>query len=133
MRHHEQISLRHLNNDEDAAEKLNRTEVYARSRAEIPTSIACTPPRADAESINRALEDTLYWNRAHSVGHLRQEADLLGFALMVNSLTIARASRSRGREGRRVADSAPTYRLTKHVRMAPSRRWRPIPHRSRGR
>ena len=46
--------------------------------------------RADAESINRALEDTLYWNSAHSVGHLRQEADLLGFALMVNSLTLAR-------------------------------------------
>ncbi len=46
--------------------------------------------RGDAESINRALEDTLYLNRAHSEGHPRQTADLLGFALMVNSLTLAR-------------------------------------------
>ena len=46
--------------------------------------------RGDAESINRALEDTLYLNRAHSEGHLRQTADLLDFALMVNSLTLAR-------------------------------------------
>ena len=37
--------------------------------------------RGDAESVNRALEDTLYMNRAHSEGHLRQTADLLGFAL----------------------------------------------------
>ena len=45
--------------------------------------------RGDAESVNRALEDTLYLNRAHSEGHLRQTADLLGFALMVNFLTLA--------------------------------------------
>ena len=29
--------------------------------------------RGEAESINGLLDDTLYWNRAHSVGHLRQE------------------------------------------------------------
>ena len=40
--------------------------------------------------MDRLLEDTLYWNRAHGVGRLRQEADLLGFALMINSLTLAR-------------------------------------------
>ena len=57
--------------------------------------------RGDAESINRALEDAFYWNRAHSVGHLRQEADMLDFALMVNSLTLAR---HRARE--RVATAA---------------------------
>ncbi len=38
----------------------------------------------------RALEETLYLNRAHSEGHLRQTADLLGFASVVNSLTLAR-------------------------------------------
>jgi hypothetical protein len=42
------------------------------------------------QSINRGLEETLYIGRAHSVGHLRQQADLLGFALTVNSLTLAR-------------------------------------------
>jgi hypothetical protein len=42
--------------------------------------------RKDAESINRGLEDSLYWNRAHSLGHLRQQVDILGYALMVNSL-----------------------------------------------
>jgi PAS domain-containing protein len=46
--------------------------------------------RGDAESVNRALEDTLCWNRAYSEGHLLQTADLLGFTLMVNSLTLAR-------------------------------------------
>jgi hypothetical protein len=46
--------------------------------------------RKDAESINRHVEDTLYLGRAHSLGRLRQTADLLGFALMVNSLTLAR-------------------------------------------
>jgi hypothetical protein len=48
------------------------------------------PWRGDAESINCALEDTLYLTRAHSKGRLRQTADLLGFGLMVNSLTLAR-------------------------------------------
>jgi hypothetical protein len=46
--------------------------------------------RNDAESLNRQIEDTLYLKKAHSVGHERQEADLFGFALMVNSLTLAR-------------------------------------------
>jgi len=44
--------------------------------------------RSDSESINRGLEDTLYLNRAHSVGHARQHVNLLGYALMVNSLAL---------------------------------------------
>jgi hypothetical protein len=43
--------------------------------------------RGDAKSINTL--DTLCSDCAHSVGH-RQEADLLGFAVMVNPLTLAR-------------------------------------------
>jgi hypothetical protein len=43
--------------------------------------------RNDAESLNRGLEDTLYWGRAHSVGHVAQEADLLGFGLGLNALS----------------------------------------------
>ena len=49
--------------------------------------------RNDAESINRALEDTLWLGRAHSLGHRRQLLNLLGYALMVNSLAVARAQR----------------------------------------
>ena len=44
--------------------------------------------RSDAESINRGLEDSLYLRRAHSVGYARQLMNLLGYALMVNSLAL---------------------------------------------
>ncbi len=58
-----------------------------------------TSPGADSESVNRALEDTLYWQRAHSVGHVRQEVDLLGFGLIMSALTQAR-HRARERQRR---------------------------------
>lgn len=44
--------------------------------------------RSDCEPINRGLEDTLYLGRAHSVVHARQHVNLLGYALMVNSLAL---------------------------------------------
>jgi hypothetical protein len=44
--------------------------------------------RNDAESINRHLVDTMWLGRAHSVGHVRQHVNLLGFALMVNGLAL---------------------------------------------
>lgn len=43
------------------------------------------PRRADAESSNRDLKRTLVDGRAHSLGHVRQEFDLLGWGLMVNA------------------------------------------------
>ena len=46
--------------------------------------------RNDAESINRALDDTLFLRRAHSVGHERQHLNLLTYALTVNGLAIHR-------------------------------------------
>jgi hypothetical protein len=52
--------------------------------------------RNDAESINRNLEDTLFLGRAHSLGRLRQQVDLIGYALLVNGLTVLRHER-RGR------------------------------------
>lgn len=52
--------------------------------------------RGDAESGNRQLEDTLYINRAHSVGHLRQQLDLIGFGIMINAIAYGR---HRAREG----------------------------------
>jgi hypothetical protein len=52
--------------------------------------------RERLESINRNLEDTLFLGRAHSVGRLRQQVDLIGYALLVNGLTVLRHVR-RGR------------------------------------
>ncbi|MEO6988811.1 MAG: hypothetical protein ABI239_09195, partial [Aquihabitans sp.] len=52
--------------------------------------------RNDAESINRALDDTLWLRRAHSIGHQRQHLNLLTHALVVNSLAIWRHAASRG-------------------------------------
>ena len=74
--------------DEDSARRFNRTE-----------NVRVIPPsdsdftrlyrrRNDAESINRGVVDSLYLGRAHSVGHARQLVNLLGFALMVNSLAL---------------------------------------------
>ena len=69
---------------------LNRAENLRAIPRSDPDFTRLYARRGDAESINRALEDTHYLNRSHSVGHLRQTADLLGFALMVNSLMLAR-------------------------------------------
>jgi hypothetical protein len=41
--------------------------------------------RTDSESVNRGLRDTLSLGRARSVGHARQNVNLLGYALMANS------------------------------------------------
>jgi hypothetical protein len=54
-------------------------------------------PWRDCESINRNLDDTLFLRRAHSVGRRRQLVNLLGYALMVNSLTILEHQARRGR------------------------------------
>jgi len=78
---------------------LNRTE----NLRAIPPSDAdkrLFPRRNDTESINRALDDTIYLRRAHSVGQTAQLTDLLGFALLVNARTRAR---HRAREPLQVA------------------------------
>jgi hypothetical protein len=46
-----------------------------------------------AESINRALDDTLWLRRAHSVGHHRQHLNMLTHALVVNSVALHRRRR----------------------------------------
>lgn len=51
--------------------------------------------RNDAESINRDLDDTLYLRRAHTLGHARQHLNLLGYALVVNAVTLHRHARHR--------------------------------------
>lgn len=83
------ITVRLHGNLDDTARKLNRTENLRAIPPGDPDFVRIFPLRADAESINRGLEDTLYLRRAHSVGRARQHVNLIGWALMVNSLTRA--------------------------------------------
>jgi hypothetical protein len=77
----------------DVARRLNRTENVRPIRVSDPHFARLYARRNDAESINRRVVDSLYLGRAHSVGHLRQQANLLGYALMVNSLALFTAGR----------------------------------------
>ncbi len=77
-------------NDEDAARKFNRTENVRPIAPDDPGFAELFRRRNDAESINRALEDTLCLRRAHSLGRRRQLVNMIGYALMVNALAAAR-------------------------------------------
>jgi hypothetical protein len=76
--------------DVDQRRKFNRTEHLRPIPPGDEDYLALYPRRSDAESINRGLEDSLYLNRAHSVGHARQALDMLGFAIATNALARAR-------------------------------------------
>jgi hypothetical protein len=52
------------------------------------------PRRADAESINRALDDSSWLGRAHSAGRDRQLVNLIGYGIAVNSLALHRHRRT---------------------------------------
>jgi hypothetical protein len=78
------------------ARRFNRTENVRPIPPSDPDFARLYARRNDAESINRNLEDTLFLGRAHSVGRLRQQVDLIGYALLVNGLTVLRHER-RGR------------------------------------
>jgi hypothetical protein len=86
-----------LTNDDDLARGLNRAENLQAIPFGDPDFDGLYARRADTESLNRYVEDTLYLNRAHSVGHLQQLSDLLGLALLVNACTLARAAPERQR------------------------------------
>ena len=89
-----QVTVRLHGNDEDRQRKLNRPENVRPIPPTDPDFDTLFRQRNDAESINRALDDTLHLRRAHSVGHRRQWLNLLGFALMTNSLTLAEHQRA---------------------------------------
>ncbi|MEO5839507.1 MAG: hypothetical protein ABIQ73_07390 [Acidimicrobiales bacterium] len=74
----------------DANRKFNRTENVRPIQTDDPGVAALFQRRNDAESTNRNIEDSLWIGRAHSLGHRRQTLNLLGYALMVNSLALAR-------------------------------------------
>jgi hypothetical protein len=85
------ISVRLHGNDDDAKRGFNRAENLRAIPPGDPDFKRLYARRSHAEALNRLIEDSLFLKKAHSVGHLRQEADLLGFALLTNSVTLARA------------------------------------------
>jgi hypothetical protein len=89
------ITVRLHGNADDATRKLNRTENLRPIPPDDDDFARLYARRNDAESINRHLDDTLWLGRAHSVGHARQHVNLLGFALMINSLARHRHQRRR--------------------------------------
>jgi hypothetical protein len=84
------VTVRLHGTDDDTRRKFNRTENVRPIPADDPDFARLYRRRNDAESINRGLDDSLWLGRAHSVGHERQHLNLIGFALMVNSLARAR-------------------------------------------
>jgi len=88
------ITVRLHGNNDDKTRRFNRPEnvrAIAPSDPDFPSLYA---RRNDAESANRALDDTLWLRRAHSVGHARQRLNLLTHALAVNSLALHRHRRT---------------------------------------
>lgn len=84
------ITVRLHGNTDDERRRFNRTENV---RPIPPTDrdfARLYRRRNDAESINRALDDTLWLRRAHSIGHERQYLNLLIHALVVNSIALHR-------------------------------------------
>ncbi len=80
--------------EDDTRRRFNRTENVRPIPASDPDFERLYRRRNDAESINRNLDDTLWLGRAHSIGHERQTLNLLGYALMTNSLARARSRRA---------------------------------------
>jgi hypothetical protein len=83
-------TIRLHGNADDARRKFNRTENVRPIPPGDPDFQRLYRRRNDAESINRALDDTLFLRRAHSIGHQRQHLNLITYALTVNSLAIHR-------------------------------------------
>jgi hypothetical protein len=95
------VTVRLHGTNDDRARRLNRPENVRVIPPGDPDFARLYPRRNDAESINRALDDSLYLGRAHSRGQLRQQVELLGYALAVNSLAL-----DRHRQRRRQAAAA---------------------------
>ena len=85
-----QITVRLHQNDDDRKRRFNRTENVRPIPPADPDFPRLYGRRNDSESLNRALEDTLFLGRAHSLGWRRQQVEMLGWALMVNAMTMAR-------------------------------------------
>jgi hypothetical protein len=82
------VSVRLHGTEEDTARRFNRTENVRVIPPSDPYFARLYARRNDVESINRGVVDSMYLGRAHSVGHLRQQVNLLGYALVSNSLSL---------------------------------------------
>ena len=87
----ETILVRADTTDDDVNRGVNRSENYRLIPPGDPDYDALYPLRSDIEANNRQLEDTLWIGRAHSVGADAQLLDLLGYALVYNSVAIGLA------------------------------------------
>ncbi len=97
------ITVRLHGTDDDARRKFNRTENVRPIPPGDPDFQRLYRRRNDAESINRALDDTLFLRRAHSIGHERQHLNLITYALTVNSLALHRHGRESADPPERIA------------------------------
>ena len=84
------MSVRLHANAEDNERGFHRTENVLPIPPSDPEFAALYGRRNDSESLNQGLKDTLFLGRAHSKGAKRQLVEVLGWALLVNSLTPAR-------------------------------------------
>ena len=82
------VTVRLHGDDRDRARRFNRTENVRAIPPIDPDFARLYGRRNDAESINRDLVDSMWLGRAHSIGHARQWLDLLGYAMMVNALSL---------------------------------------------
>jgi hypothetical protein len=87
------ITIRLHGDEEDSRRKFNRAENIRPIPPSDPDFKPIYARRNDSESINRGVDDSMSLSRAHSVGHLSQLVNLLGYALMVNGLTLLEYSR----------------------------------------
>jgi len=78
----------HGNDDDDTKRRFNGTENIRPIPQTDPDFKALYRRRNEADSINRALDDTMWLRRAHTISHERQHLNLLTPALVVNSLAI---------------------------------------------
>ena len=85
-----QITVRLHQDEDDRRRRFNRTEHVRPIPPSDPDFPRLYGRRNDSESLNRSLEDTLFLGRAHSLGWRRQQVEMLGWAVMVNALTMAR-------------------------------------------
>ncbi len=88
------LSMRLHGNGKDQKRRFNRTENIRPIPPTDPDFKALYRRRNDAESINRALDDTLWLRRAHSIGHRRQHLNMLTHALGANSIAQHRTRRT---------------------------------------
>lgn len=84
-----EVTVRLHQTEDDERRGLNRTENLRAIPESSPDFQRLHVLRPDAESINRGIEDSLFINRASAKGWRRQMIDLLGYARLVNALTLA--------------------------------------------